>query len=847
MKGTNLNRLRNGAHLLILIAFTITALILFAEILVLRWEKGALPVLVCMIIYSWYMNFTQRFNDVQRVYLYVAFMMFCYFFYGVHQVEINVLTVSIVVIMVIYFIAELRSIISMATFAYFFTVAFNLAKAGSNWREEYNISLAQLAFQFFLVLLAATVSHFLIMERWAEKKRLRMEREANDRHREQLREQVRIVAKELGHIAKDEHGEMLLVQQEMPEKKQMTSLLTMNATMEGKIADLKDYADILSGRIQEQPEAYDVLSLLGLLKLERKNFEENTLPDLVVEVDPGMPKVLVGDRDKILNTIRHLVANGFRFTKEGGVQLKIYTHSYADEHNLCIEVNDTGMGIAQTDLERLLEQMNTQKVAGYRPGGMGLGLFLVSGYVKCMGGFFRIDSEWGKGTSVCISIPQIVADAAPCMTFDKKAGICLAYEARKYENDALNSFYDSMFLNLSEQFSIPAYIIEDQKDLLELAEVYAKVCLFVDYRFYEQDRDYYEGLNEVQVIVLADRKVQLPVQSNVQFMKKPIGTPELFHQISRIVKTIDKRGLRRKQQMDAKITVENLKQRDIRLHGNQNIIIMVDSMADLPTDIARSCNIPIIPFRIYTEKASFLDGVEVSQECALSYFNEYMDIHSMAPEEEDFREYFEKYLRYAKHIIYISTAKKVSVSYERACRVAEKMEGVTVFNSGQVSGGVALMAMLADEQVKAGKEPDEVIKFLTQLRPKVKTTFIIDNLDHLMYVGRVSKFMGIIARTFLLHPVIKMKRDSMEMGAVRLGNMKRVKDAYIQKIVKHGAKIDKRYAFVGSVGLSVHEMAGVKELLHSQADFDEVIIRRASAAISINCGVGTFGIIYIEK
>ncbi len=157
------------------------------------------------------------------------------------------------------------------------------------------------------------------------------------------------------------------------------------------------------------------------------------------------------------------------------------------------------------------------------------------------------------------------------------------------------------------------------------------------------------------------------------------------------------------------------------------------------------------------------------------------------------------------------------------------------------------MAIMADDVAKQGKSKEEISRFLKEIRPKVKTSFLIDKLDYLTYVGKVSKWIGTIAGALSMHPVMVMKNDALVMGGVKFGNMADAKESYIKEILKNKNKIDTRRVYVGTVGIKQKEKIGLEHRLATEGKFETVVIRRASAAISINCGVGTFGIIYVER
>ncbi|MCR5784204.1 MAG: DegV family EDD domain-containing protein [Eubacterium sp.] len=844
----------SGAQLLILIAFTATALILITEILTHGWGNGFLPVLVFFVTYSWAVFLMQKLNSVYRTWLYAFFMMSCYFVYGIHQTNFGELALAAVVIILIYFVAMMHSIILMTTFTYFFTVFFNMAKEGREWPQTFNITLPQLLLQFFLVILATFVAHIFILGRSVEFK-LYIKRADEEEKRDIItREHTRTVAKELGELSRENIGELLILREKLNSTlgdvqalDSLRSVFDIACSFESQMADLKEYSDLLSEKTTIQNGIYEIQDLLLQLRPERHMRHFDKEPELVIDLDPAVPKAFVGDGDKILKILRQLIDNGMRYTQKGGVQAKISTKAYGDEVNLCIEVNDTGVGIEQSDLERLLEEIDNRRTVQYRPGSLGLGLYLVSGFVKLMGGFFRIESKRGSGVAVCVSIPQRVSDAVPCMSYDKKLGFCLVYDLNERKNNVVTGFYENLVKTFSERLAIPAYRVRNESELGELTVAYNKVCLLTEDVRYEENRDYYESLKDVYLAVLTARDLDLPKDSIAHIVYKPFGTTELYHMIEDAKNYTD----RRKKSHDREymtIHAETLAENYIREHDKKKIMIVTDSMSDLPPNISVSRGIPVISIRIFTERGSFMDGHEVSQECALSYLKEHKNkMYSKAPDEAAFRNFFEDNLKQAEHIIYISTAKKISNSFECAAVLAQKMKNITVVNSGQVSGGVTLMVLKADEMAKEGKSVEEIVAYLEYMRPKIKTTFLIDNLNQLANVGKVSKGISVLAGLFKMHPVIRVKRDAMSVNGIYFGNMENAKKHYIKRVLRHKYRLDTGTVFVGVIGLLQSEVAGLEQQLIEDGNFENVIIRRASAANSLNCGAGTFGIIYVEK
>jgi len=110
------------------------------------------------------------------------------------------------------------------------------------------------------------------------------------------------------------------------------------------------------------------------------------------------------DERLIRQIVLNLLTNAIKFTNEGG---KVTLSVVAEPgHAIVIQVQDTGIGIAQDDIVRVIrpfEQVET--VLSRSHGGTGLGLPLTSKLTELHGGTFDIQSEVGKGTTVTVRLP----------------------------------------------------------------------------------------------------------------------------------------------------------------------------------------------------------------------------------------------------------------------------------------------------------------------------------------------------------------------------------------------------------------------------------------------------------
>jgi signal transduction histidine kinase len=132
--------------------------------------------------------------------------------------------------------------------------------------------------------------------------------------------------------------------------------------------------------------------------------------DLTIDLDEqdDLPLV-VSDRARLTQVILNLVTNAVKFTPDGGRIVLRARRDGADA--IAIEVEDTGVGIAAEEIERVFEpfhQADGTIERGY--GGVGLGLSVARRLIGLLGGSLSVESTPGVGTTFTVRVP--VAHAA---------------------------------------------------------------------------------------------------------------------------------------------------------------------------------------------------------------------------------------------------------------------------------------------------------------------------------------------------------------------------------------------------------------------------------------------------
>lgn len=114
--------------------------------------------------------------------------------------------------------------------------------------------------------------------------------------------------------------------------------------------------------------------------------------------------MFVADLEKVKQILINLLTNAINYTSESGT---ITLEATESEHEVCLSVSDTGIGMSKEALTRIFERFyRVDKARSRDTGGTGLGLAIVKHIVEIHNGRIEVDSEIGKGTTFNIYLPK---------------------------------------------------------------------------------------------------------------------------------------------------------------------------------------------------------------------------------------------------------------------------------------------------------------------------------------------------------------------------------------------------------------------------------------------------------
>jgi len=172
----------------------------------------------------------------------------------------------------------------------------------------------------------------------------------------------------------------------------------------GLINDLLDLAKIEAGAVTALHMAPARLAELrdDLERTFREMAREKKL-DFAIELAPGLPETIRTDPARVKQVLKNLLANAFKFTRQGGVRLRIAPYG---TKSVAFAVIDTGIGIAPDKQRIIFEAFQQADGSTSRQyGGTGLGLSISRELTRLLGGELEVASEPGKGSTFMLILP----------------------------------------------------------------------------------------------------------------------------------------------------------------------------------------------------------------------------------------------------------------------------------------------------------------------------------------------------------------------------------------------------------------------------------------------------------
>ncbi len=205
------------------------------------------------------------------------------------------------------------------------------------------------------------------------------------------------------------------------------------------INDILDFSKIESGKMEIVPVTYECLSIFNdLASIVNNRIGEKNI-EFTMDVSLNLPHMLMGDNVRFQQVLVNVLNNAVKFTKQGQVHLKVEGEPIDSETILIkASVSDTGIGIKPEDMGKMFksfQQVDSKRNRNIE--GTGLGLAISKQLLKLMGGNITAASEYNKGSTFYIELPQkIISKTKYIPSISKETNVAL-FIGNKYVKEQI--------------------------------------------------------------------------------------------------------------------------------------------------------------------------------------------------------------------------------------------------------------------------------------------------------------------------------------------------------------------------------------------------------------------------
>jgi PAS domain S-box-containing protein len=313
-----------------------------------------------------------------------------------------------------------------------------------------------------------------------------------------------------------------------------------------------DFSKIEAGKLEFEDTEFDVINLV---KESSRTFEFKAREkgiDLNVSIDPGVPRVLMGDPSRLKQILLNLLSNAVKFTSDGHVSTDVKILEMQDDQvKLKFSVSDTGRGIPEDHIPRLFESFTqATKDTSRKFGGTGLGLSICKKLAELQNGKIGVKSLEGMGSTFWVELPFRISEKPKLPELGKPGSRLKNLKGIRIllvEDDKMNQF---VMAKLLRKWLADLSIAENGRQAIDMLEREEFDIILMDLHMPELDgyeaameiRDQNSSIpkHDVPIIALTaditpETRQKVKDSGMNDFITKPIDQDSMFETINKVL------------------------------------------------------------------------------------------------------------------------------------------------------------------------------------------------------------------------------------------------------------------------------------------------------------------------
>lgn len=281
--------------------------------------------------------------------------------------------------------------------------------------------------------------------------------------------------------------------------------------------------------------------------------------------------------------------------------------------------------------------------------------------------------------------------------------------------------------------------------------------------------------------------------------------------------------------------------------SEKKILVVTDSSASLPPELAEKSDLRIIPLWLIWDEQCFLDGVDIDPHSFYQRLKGSKTLPSSTqPSVEEFKALFEALARECAGIVCVLASSKISGTVDSACAARELSPvPVEVVDSGFSAMGQGLIAVSAARAAAAGASLAEVAAVAEKTRDAVHLLFVVDTLEFLHKGGRIGGAKRLLGTALNIKPILHF-----EGGIIQpLSQTRTKKKATAELLEIAGERLGgSLMAEAAVVHVDCLEEANqLRELVVKRFDPSTVHVSDVSPVVGTHVGPGALGLAFYPR
>lgn len=274
------------------------------------------------------------------------------------------------------------------------------------------------------------------------------------------------------------------------------------------------------------------------------------------------------------------------------------------------------------------------------------------------------------------------------------------------------------------------------------------------------------------------------------------------------------------------------------------IQIVTDSAADIPAGWEKKYDFHVIPINIQFGEKTFLQNVDLDSEGFYKLVDETRKIPKTSqPSPHQFKEFYKRIAQKGDTILSIHVTSKLSGTYSSAVAAAEELKDtfrVIPFDSAGGSLSLGFMCREARRLERAGKTVEQILKYLEEVRDRVRIILTLDTLEYARMSGRVGTLSAALASILNVKPIAVLKN-----GLVEMVEKVRTRKAALNRVIEMAVEeFSDQPVYLGI--LHARDIASGKALMEEvkkRFNSKETVLIDLSISLAANFGPGTVGLV----